>query len=77
MRSATLSLDTFYATCACRVFRKPVNINFFTAYKAVAVLAGFNTAKGTFNSPELTLTPLEWFLKHKLFLHGTPAGKRT
>jgi hypothetical protein len=69
-----LSIDTFCAACACRVFQKPVNIDFFAAYKAVTVLAGFNTAKGTLNFPELTLTPPDRFLNQKPFLHSAPSG---
>jgi hypothetical protein len=69
-----LYIDTFYAARACRVFQKPMNIDFFAAYKAVTILAGFNTAKGSLNSPELTLTPPDRFLNQKPFLHSAPSG---
>jgi hypothetical protein len=72
-----LSLDTFYAACVCWVCRKPLKVDFFAAYKAVAVITGFNTAKRTLDFPELTLAPPGWFLGYKVCLHGIPAGKTT
>jgi hypothetical protein len=46
-----------------------VNIDFFAAYEAVAVLAGFETAKSALDFPELTLTIPGCFLGYKLCLH--------
>jgi len=51
-----------------------VILNFFAAHKAVAVIACFDTAKCTFDFPELTLTPPGWFLCYKVCLHGIRSG---
>lgn len=68
-------LDTFYASSECRVFRQPVNLNFAAAYKAVAVLACFNAAKGTLNLSEFPPTQPGWFLGSNLRMHRIHTGK--